>query len=638
MHVAGIDILLIEDNEDDIELTRAALKVGKSIKSLTVLRDGDEALSYLLGHDGGGNPPRLIPNLILLDLRLPKVDGMDVLRRIKQEPVLRRIPVIVLTTSQRDEDLLASYDLGANSFIRKPLLFKAFQAMMRTVELYWTQANIPAAQELEYPAARPRQQAMAQELQTESILLIEDEPDDIALSSQALQQIQGSGSIAIARTAEEGLALAGQQDWTMIVLDHQLPGKSGLEVLPAIRRLAPDAGIVMFAGQEAAAVAIAARRAGADYYLKKSANLAKELVAVARDVAEKRDLRRALAETSGQYRRVLENMTDLVYELDEEGRFRYLSASVEDLLGYTEQDLIGAHYSVVFCQNDLPHDGPHFHERRLGRRATRGLLVQMKTKAGDVKVFTVNASGIYARHRQWSGTTGIARDITERQQTEQALQRSEQLLQWTLEQRERLALDLHDGSIQSIYGIGLGLEYMLQLIGNDHREVSARLKEAKAGLNGVLAELRNLLVAEPPEFLLPMDLEQAMEGLVQAAHQTTQTRFNLAIDPAALAKLTGERGAQILFVLREAISNISKHAQATTGSILVGLSDGAVRLTIEDDGQGFDLESRQGAGHGLNNMQRRAKKLGAEFEITSVPGRGTSLTLTLPNEEGAARA
>ncbi|MCX5723924.1 MAG: response regulator [Nitrospirae bacterium] len=634
--MAGIDILLIEDNEDDIELTRAALKVGKSIKSLTVLRDGDEALSYLLGHDGTANPPRIIPSLILLDLRLPKVDGVEVLRRIKQEPVLRRIPVIVLTTSQRDEDLVQSYDVGANSFIRKPLLFTAFQAMMKTVELYWTQANIPAAQEPEDPAASQRQPAMNREPQVESILLIEDEPDDIALASQALQQMKGSGSITIARTAEEGLALAGQQDWTMIVLDHQLPGQSGLEVLPTIRRLAPDAGIVMFAGQEDEAVAIAARRAGADYYLKKSSNMAKELVAAARDVAEKRDLRRTLAETRGQYRRVLENMTDLVYELDVEGRFRYVSASVKNLLGYTEQDLIGAHYSAILSPNDLPHDGPHFHERRKGLRATRDLLVRMKTKAGDVKVFAVNASGIYARHRQWSGTTGIARDITERQQTEQALQRSEQMLQWTLEQRERLALDLHDGSIQSIYGIGLGLEYMLQLIGNDHQEVSARLKEAKAGLNGVLAELRNLLVAEPPEFLLPMDLEQAMEGLVQAAHQTTPTRFSLAVDPAALARLTGDRGAQILFILREAISNISKHAQATTGAIRVGLSDGVLRLTIEDDGQGFDLESRQGAGHGLNNMQTRARKLGAGLEILSAPGRGTSLTLLFPKEEGPA--
>ncbi len=152
MSVTPIDILLIEDNEDDIELTQAALNIGKVVNSLTVLRDGDDALRYLLGDGTTANPPRTDPGLILLDLRLPKVDGIEVLKRIKQEPILRRIPVIVLTTSQRDEDIVQSYDLGANSFIRKPVLFDAFHATMKTVELYWVLTNTPP------PMSRPARQ------------------------------------------------------------------------------------------------------------------------------------------------------------------------------------------------------------------------------------------------------------------------------------------------------------------------------------------------------------------------------------------------------------------------------------------------------------------------------------------------
>ncbi|MEK7237468.1 MAG: response regulator [Nitrospirota bacterium] len=153
MSVVAIDILLIEDNEDDIELTQAALSIGKVVNSLTVLRDGDDALRYLLGDGTTAIPPRTVPGLILLDLRLPKVDGIEVLKRIKQEPILRRIPVVVLTTSQRDEDIIHSYDLGANSFIRKPVLFDAFHAMMKTLELYWVLTNIPP------PMSRPARQA-----------------------------------------------------------------------------------------------------------------------------------------------------------------------------------------------------------------------------------------------------------------------------------------------------------------------------------------------------------------------------------------------------------------------------------------------------------------------------------------------
>lgn len=427
-----------------------------------------------------------------------------------------------------------------------------------------------------------------------------------------------------------------QQDWTMIFLDHKLPGKNGLEVLPEIRLLASEAGIVMLTGHEDTEIAIAALRTGADYYLKKSANIALELPLVAREVEEKRDLRRTLAQTTDRYRRLIENMTDLVYELDEEGRFRYISAAVVNLLGYAPHELTGTHYSQILCQNHLPHHGRQLHERRTGLRATRELPIGMKTKTGEVKIFAVNASGIYERHRRCSGTAGIARDITERQQKEQALQRSEQMLRWTLEQRERLALDLHDGSIQSLYGIGLGLEYMLQLLGNDHEEISTRLKEARAGVNNVIAELRNFLLPEPPDFALPMDLQDAMESLIQAAHHTTQTRFNLAIDPDALAQLNAQTGTQILFVLREAISNISKHARATTGGIRLDLSDGRVRLDIEDDGVGFDLESGHGKGHGLDNIHTRALKLGAALDIVSTPGHGTRLTLPLPNEDGSA--
>ena len=477
---------------------------------------------------------------------------------------------------------------------------------------------------------------MRTEPQDENILLIEDDPDDAELTSGALQKHNVQSSITIAQTAEKALTLVIQQDWTMIFLDHKLPGKNGLEILPEIRLRAPEAGIVMLTGHEDTEIAVTALRAGADYYLKKSANMALELPLVAREVTEKRDLRRMLAQTTDRYRRLIENMSDLVYELDEEGRFRYICIAVVNLLGYTPQELIGTHYSRILCQDHLPLHGRQFHERRTGLRATRDLTMQLKAKTGELKTFAVNASGIYERHRRCSGTAGIARDITERQLKEQALQRSEQMLLWALEQRERLALDLHDGSIQSLYGIGLGLEYMRQLIGNDHEEIATRLKEARDGVNSVIDELRNFLVDEPPDCVLPMDLKGAMESLIQATHHTTQTRFSLAIDPDALAQMNAEASTQILFILRETISNISKHAQAATGIIRLGTSDGRVRLDIEDDGVGFDLESGHGKGHGLDNIHTRAQKLGAALDIVSTPGHGTRLTLTLPNEEGPA--
>ena len=140
MNVQPVDILLIEDNQDDIELTQEALTLGKVVNTLTVARDGQEALRYLFGN---GTAPEKIPGLILLDLRLPQIDGIELLRRIKAEPILRRVPVVVLTTSKRDEDIVQSYDLGVNSYIQKPVLFEKFVEVVKTLEVYWLLTNTP---------------------------------------------------------------------------------------------------------------------------------------------------------------------------------------------------------------------------------------------------------------------------------------------------------------------------------------------------------------------------------------------------------------------------------------------------------------------------------------------------------------
>ena len=134
-------ILPIEDNESDIDLTvRAPAKNGIGNR-LVIARDGEEALALL---EGRGGVPRLAPALVLLDLKLPKVDGVEVLRRMRASPVMRRIPVVVLTSSGEDRDMVTSYDTGANSYIRKPVDFNRFAEAIRQLGLYWLELNRPA--------------------------------------------------------------------------------------------------------------------------------------------------------------------------------------------------------------------------------------------------------------------------------------------------------------------------------------------------------------------------------------------------------------------------------------------------------------------------------------------------------------
>lgn len=130
-----IEILLVEDNPGDVRLTQEALKANKIRNNLHVVADGVQALAFLRKQGKHANAPR--PNLILLDLSLPNKDGREVLAEIKGDGNLRRIPVVVLTTSQADEDILKAYDLNANCYVTKPVNLDSFIKVVRSIESFW---------------------------------------------------------------------------------------------------------------------------------------------------------------------------------------------------------------------------------------------------------------------------------------------------------------------------------------------------------------------------------------------------------------------------------------------------------------------------------------------------------------------
>jgi two-component system response regulator len=136
-------ILLVEDNPDDEALTLRSLNKSKVVNEVVVARDGAEALDYLLGTAYTQvEPLDRLPEVVLLDLKLPKIDGLEVLRRLRSEDRTRYLPVVVLTSSDEEPDLLESYKLGANSYIRKPVDFERFADAVRQVELYWVVLNL----------------------------------------------------------------------------------------------------------------------------------------------------------------------------------------------------------------------------------------------------------------------------------------------------------------------------------------------------------------------------------------------------------------------------------------------------------------------------------------------------------------
>jgi CheY-like chemotaxis protein len=135
-------ILLVEDNPSDVALTERALEKSHIANELVVVQDGQEALDYLWGAGAyAGRAASDSPALILLDLKLPRLPGLEVLRRIRADSRTRRLPVVILTTSREEQDLAAGYDLGVNSYIRKPVDFKQFAAAVEQLGLYWLVLN-----------------------------------------------------------------------------------------------------------------------------------------------------------------------------------------------------------------------------------------------------------------------------------------------------------------------------------------------------------------------------------------------------------------------------------------------------------------------------------------------------------------
>lgn len=135
-------ILLVEDNPDDEELTLRALRKNNIGNRLVVARDGVEALDFLYCTGAyADRDPRELPQVILLDLKLPKIDGLEVLARIRAEPSTRLLPVVILTSSREEQDLIKGYRLGANSYVRKPVDFNRFIEAVRQLGLYWLVLN-----------------------------------------------------------------------------------------------------------------------------------------------------------------------------------------------------------------------------------------------------------------------------------------------------------------------------------------------------------------------------------------------------------------------------------------------------------------------------------------------------------------
>jgi two-component system, NarL family, sensor histidine kinase DevS len=238
----------------------------------------------------------------------------------------------------------------------------------------------------------------------------------------------------------------------------------------------------------------------------------------------------------------------------------------------------------------------------------------------------------YIGQRYFQITSDLQTALKQTLRAKETLGQSEARLRQMFDERERMAQDLHDSTIQSLFALGLSLERCQRLVATSHQEVAAQLDRGVTGLRTIIRDLRGYIFGSELPISNGRTLEAALSSLVNDMNNAPHRHVRLELNAAALDRLTANQVQHLLPIAREAMSNSLRHSGAHSGAVSLQLHEGGVRLIVEDDGVGFDPATLQRRGHGLTNMETRIRKMGGRLEVVSGAGQGTRIVCDLPQE------
>ena len=345
-------------------------------------------------------------------------------------------------------------------------------------------------------------------------------------------------------------------------------------------------------------------------------------------VARKTDeIRKREAWVEKRYRELFENAYDVIFACDEQGRLVELNLAGRELLGFSTGGWLGQDLFAMVASSEravvkslfascIRHGSAGSYRLTFTAATGREFVLQVRLRTD------VLDGGIV-------GIRGIADDITEQVDAEEALRRSQSRLREALDEQVRLGRDLHDGLIQSIYAVGLELEDCRREAGDGAPAVESRLARVATRLNGIIREVRDFIVGLEPELVRSRGFYEALHQLLADLGAAQPERLRLRVDPTAASLLSAQQTTQTLFIAREAVSNSMRHSLSKTTTVSLQLERGSVLLEVHDDGCGFDPGTVSSGGHGLRNISARAREMNASLEISSVPSKGTTVRLVI---------
>ena len=364
---------------------------------------------------------------------------------------------------------------------------------------------------------------------------------------------------------------------------------------------------------------------------------------IMRDISDRKRAEGELRRSHAFIRQVIDAAPSFIFAKDRTGRFTLANKAVADCYGTTVEELIDK-TDADFNQNR--------EEVAIYREIDREVLDSLQDRyipeeaitdvTGRIRWLQTVKRPIFDDQGLPTMVLGVSTEITERKRAEETLRHREQDLRHVMEERERISQDLHDGILQSLYAVGLGLEACRPLLAPPQRKkatakLTAAFDRAIGQLNHVMAEVRNFIAGLESQVLQGGDFATALQAMVQTMSASSTIACRVSIEEAAVREISTEQALHLMNVMREALSNSLRHSRAKQITVSLKPLTHSVRLSVTDDGVGFNPAISHATGHGLANMAARARKIGGRFALRSAPRRGTRILLDLPREPWYAR-